>query len=394
MRAYMLLVAGLCLVCSPLVRAADASCTRDDLQRIDTVARQGDHDVVLPDLLRCLGFDESSPVVVQFDQATPDTNDEPMRRANVLKALGRLVEFADARIAAGLDVNAWDLIAERLRAEISLLQAPEKVVLGNDVFLPPGFWEKGDGLMANGAINIFAPTHCDDEAASPAQPPPPSQPCAAYERRKEIIRVFALVARLRKYAQSDSLTIHLRDARLESERWTAYFHGTLPQYWWEVALNGRLMEDKFCKTDSRNGNPLGFCEVPTSQVILLHPGAAVQWVNGADGANDLKAALAIEVAGYNRWAWNGGTVPRRQLGVGLVAAYADRGGSVSRNLSYGVAFHYGGGYNLAVTTTLKGRNMIGIFFNTNLAEKVFAQKDKYLDYLKALRKPSVLSLLE
>ncbi len=53
--------------------------------------------------------------------------------------------------------------------------------------------------------------------------------------------------------------------------------------------------------------------------------------------------------------------------------------------------HAGDGYNLAVTSTANGD--VGVLLNLNLATRFFGKKREYVDYLKALRKPSLSDVL-
>jgi hypothetical protein len=198
-----------------------------------------------------------------------------------------------------------------------------------------------------------------------------------------------LMSRLIRYADYPALEKHYDDARLMNDRWDAYFNKALPQYWWEVAINGERMGEDLCPKDT-DGIQLGFCKVPESQLIVLHPAAGLQWVHGADDTDDLAPAFVVEVFGRNSWKWDGGAVPRGQFGWSIIAAYSNPGGD-QENWSYGIMLHKGASLNLGLTTA--GDGQYSVLVNVNLAEWLFARKKQYLDHFKALRKDSWETLL-
>ena len=70
-----------------------------------------------------------------------------------------------------------------------------------------------------------------------------------------------------------------------SAQWTTYFEGTRSQYLLELLVNsGRVTRG--CSTDSR-GQGIGWCEVPTNQIILLHPDVVMEYVSNADDGQQL-----------------------------------------------------------------------------------------------------------
>jgi hypothetical protein len=79
-----------------------------------------------------------------------------------------------------------------------------------------------------------------------------------------------------------------------------------------------------------------------------------------------------------------------QFGWSVIAAYSNRGGD-KRQWSYGVMGHIAGAYGVGITTT--SDDEFGVVLNLNLAERFFAQKEKYLEYLKALQKPQFTVLI-
>jgi hypothetical protein len=202
----------------------------------------------------------------------------------------------------------------------------------------------------------------------------------------ELVRVLRLMNRLIGYADYPALAAHAADARLMNDRWDAYFNKALPQYWWEVAINGSRMGSDLCSREPGTGIQLGFCKVPTSQLIVLHPSVAVQWVHGAEDTDDLAPAFVVEVFGQNSWYWRErDPTIHGQFGWSLIAAYSNPGRGLEQ-WSYGVMLHKGPSLNLGITTA--GSGQVSLLVSVALAEQIFARKAEYLDYLKAISKPS------
>jgi hypothetical protein len=155
-----------------------------------------------------------------------------------------------------------------------------------------------------------------------------------------------------------------------------------------------MMGSDVCPKDDRTHIQRGFCAVPRHQWILLHPEAGLQWVNGATSTDDLNAAFVVEILGRNSWAWKqeGGEPTAgitRNFGYSAVAVYSNRGNATK--WSYGLMFHFLSGYTLGLTTT--SDHEFGLVVNSNLASKYFGRRQQYIDYLKALKKPALIDLI-
>jgi hypothetical protein len=373
MRSSFALFALLLLVYVSPARAQDPCADPQAFATLERVALQDDYDFALASVRLCLGSPQgdTATLVAAFDAATTDAKSEAERQQKIVKALTTLQEFAAQRAAQGPLSDEWIIVKVQLQEDLQHAQTPAPGV----TLLPKEFWpdrNERTGVVANGTIRLLAPLGC----------PKPPAACERYAMSKDLIRVFNLVDRLRGYAQWDSLVKHAQDAANQTAKWQAYFDDTLPQYWWEVLYNGRRMLKHNCPRDPATGIQRGFCSVPDEQTILLHPAAAVQWVDGAKGENELAAAFMIELFGRNSWTWSGNT-PTGQRGWSVIGAYSNRGANADK-WSYGVMAHYAK-FDLGITTT---GHRIGIIVNVPLAEFFFAQKKQYLDYLQALAQPA------
>ena len=365
--------------------AADPTCGSADAvkAREQTLLTARGYDDALRGIRACLGEHEvdQNPLVSAFERLTPDTQSIDERTTAIASSLSLLRDAAVQREKKGVDGAAWQQLISELNREIAGTEAAQA---SRTIYpIEDTFWivpKQENVTILDGTLDLFD-TGCARGAAS----------CPEYDSRKDVLRVMNLLFRLVGYANYPNYMAHRADARLLDDQWKGYFNEALPQYWWEVAFNGQFM-DQECAKDS-TGMQVGFCKVPESQFILLHPATSLQWVNGADNTDDLAPAFVVEVFGRNSWRWDPQLkdgVLYGQLGWSVIAAYSNPGGG-KENWSYGLMVHKGRKLNLGVTTS--GNGQYSILVNINLAEWAFANKEKYLDYLKALKKPNWQALL-
>lgn len=380
MRFFNIVAAIVLGVGSPLwVEAAQAPCGGPE-----AALAAGDYDRALNLSRLCLGDPaaDSDTLVVGFNSATPLANTADQRLQAVVLALTDLHDFARRRALLNTDAMVWREVAEQLKSELEIAGNSQLATQLRLQAIRERFWEvpsHPDPVVLNGTIRPLQPTGCHS----------PPAPCAVYASRTDLLRLLRLMDRLIGYVNHPQLTQHFTEAKLMNDRWDAYFNKALPQYWWEVAINGARMGEDLCPKEPKTGIQLGFCSVPDSQLIILHPSAALQWVRGADEKDDLAAAFVVEIFGHNSWEWKDSAL-HGQFGWSLIAAYSNPDGE-QKNWSYGVMLHKGSSLNLGVTTA--GGGQVSVLVSIKLADKIFARKTEYLDYLKNLRKPSWEDLL-
>lgn len=208
--------------------------------------------------------------------------------------------------------------------------------------------------------------------------------CNEYSNRLDLARVINLMYGLQSYATRDSLRKRVVVADRELMRWKNYRSDALHQYPWEVELNGWLMslDDNICSKNS-NAARIGFCSVPRSQLIAMHPDVGLRWANGVSSSSDLKPAFVIETIGYYGWRWESddSAVMKNRLGASLAAVYSKElpGGS---RWAYGPMFHVGD-FNFALTKA-HGENW-GITVNILLADRIL-EKQHQVEELKKIIK--------
>jgi len=332
----------------------------------------------------CLGDSKNDPaqLVKDFDallgKEPPPSYPDPIA---VLKMLSR--HAADR--ASGPQAADWHAISLALQKSADLLfqikdESDPAAVLKIAQQALPLAWKtidpntRGAELFNGRTVELLAPT-CPLTATT----------CEAFDNQLEMIRVVNLAVRLRDVTQRPSLVLHFKDAEVQTARWDAYRSKGQHQYPWEVFINGLAMGNDECGRNPDTGIQRGFCAVPTHQWIFAHPDVGLPWVRSASQSSELKPAILIEVIGYYRWAWRSKTSAEMegQRGISLVSAYTDVDNGRNK-WSWGPMFHFGNGYNFAVTKA--SGEKVSFLININLADRYFGKKQEVTDYLKALKK--------
>lgn len=291
--------------------------------------------------------------------------------APMLEATGELAKFAAGHEGVGQDSAAgWGALRAALDNSARILSTART----GETRLQP-IWRTlssnpGTPLPMEGATVQLVP-HLD---CGPG-------PCPAFEDRLDMLRVVRLMAAIDAVIQRPGFEDMAKAAALRDKRWDAYRADGLHQYWWELAANSVRMRRSDCP-EAVDGDGVvrrrGFCNVPTSQLILLHPDVGLAWVHGAQSKADLKGAFLVELLGYYRWNWeNASAGMTGRMGMSMAAIYADR--ADGGRWGFGPMFHFGD-FNLGVTRA--GGAPWALTVNVQLAGKYFDAKQKYLDKLK------------
>lgn len=305
----------------------------------------------------------------------------------VRQSLSELKEYASTRSKTEPDRTDWgnlaleiDRIAElvvKLPIDQALTTYASKV---DQAFTPK--WK----FILESSIDDNLPIEFNSKKVYPFRPISQCSPagCSEYSNRLDLIRVINLMYGLQTYATRDSLRKRVVVADRELMRWRNYRSDALHQYPWEVALNGWIMslDDNICSKNS-NAARIGFCSVPSSQWIALHPDVGLRWANGVSSSSDLKPAFVIETIGYYGWRWESenSAVMKNRFGASLAAVYSKEipGGS---RWAYGPMFHLGD-YNFAITKA-RGENW-GITVNVLLADRILAKQNQVEELQKFIQ---------
>ncbi len=330
-------------------------------------------------------------------QAVASSLEQPLtitHTQGVEAALDRLLAEVSLRAKGSFDGKLWaalgaELTVMRARASELSSVADASTWRRNAVALVPRKWaDAGQGLdLADETFNVVVPpAECQD-----------GNPCSAFSSRVAALRVINLVVRIDSRLEGPFLLQHFAEGRVRLQRWEAYRDQAHSLYWWEVFVNGALMDGSLLSPDDtalcekENGTAVGFCRVPTRQLILLHPEAALRFSRTASKTSELKPALVVELVGWYRWSWASETSAemRGRTGVSLAATYTatDKEGE----LGYGPMFHWND-FSFAVTKAKGGR--WSLVLNMPLGEKLYARKQQVVDELSKSQKSSLLDLLQ
>lgn len=191
--------------------------------------------------------------------------------------------------------------------------------------------------------------------------------CDQFDSRIRLWRVMRLSQAVHFSLQTPANDERVRAYQITLARWDAYRSQSLHQTWWELVINSRLMnQDRdICPRDA-NGQRKGLCQVPTSQLIVLHPDIGLRYSRNANASSELKPYLVVELLGQYRYSWKEAATIDQRWGYSLAAAYGFDG---DRNRwAFGPMFRWKN-YNLAITRSSSGR--WGLMMNTTLSDSFF-----------------------
>lgn len=371
-----------------LFGAATAQTCRFDAQPTDPEV--GERLLAQLRLKPCLGFEKDEDPLARGVHKRLGSNDQPGGALALTDALGLLLEHARARAATGPLSDEWRRLAREIEVVLDglpdpAIASPEDYIAAADKRLSPR-WSAFTGGASNTivldgrTVQPVAKAACDAAGA-----------CGELLERMRMIRSINLMTALQDHLQRPALVAQLAVAQTELARWQAYRKDSQHQYFWELWLNSRVMaKDKDLCPRDESGGMLGFCRVPTSQWILLHPDGGLRWSRRASNTSELEPALLVDIVGQHFLTWQDERSARisRQWGYSLAATYSQVDGKA--RWAFGPRLHYNG-YNLALTRSPGGH--WGVVINLNLANRYFERKADYADPLKKLEKPGFLDLL-
>ena len=159
--------------------------------------------------------------------------------------------------------------------------------------------------------------------------------------------------------------IHGQLVELETQ-WDYYYYEARSQFWWEFIANNAI----FDPPDRQFSAP------PDGQLILLHPRAAVEYVDEDDSVDESYNLVGIvELVGYNRLRWKkGGPYSKWPLGISAIASFVP--GTSGDNWGYGLMIHVKNNYSLGATRRDTGAgNETTWLFSVDL-NKLFLEKSE------------------
>lgn len=160
--------------------------------------------------------------------------------------------------------------------------------------------------------------------------------------------------------------IHTELVKLDEE-WGYYFNDARSQYWWEFIANNAIY----------NPPPDKLSRPPSGQLILFHPSAAVERVDGNDMIQDtLNPVGTIEVIGYNQLRWTeDGPISRWPLGLSVIATWTPE--TDGDDFGYGLMLHIKNDYSIAATRRDTGAGQeTTLLFSVDLTKLFLAKSEE------------------
>jgi len=188
-----------------------------------------------------------------------------------------------------------------------------------------------------------------------------------------LLRGARLAERAFTPGQAQAIQAAAARAATRDARWRSYFADARSQYPWELFINSRVYASG-PRGERGVGGP------PESQLIVLHPDIAMQYVRSADSGDRFKPALLLEVVGYNRWSWGSDNRPRNAWGASVVRTYADT--SSVKSSGWGLAIHRNSKYTLTIAS-LGGK--AAVLFSIDLAGAVTGTSEAWRDEFRVGR---------
>jgi len=343
-----------CLQLPGTVRAADSTCLKQE----QALTLDHTRPALIIELLYksgCLGQEKDDlDLARQLPAELPDDVTAEERRARTLRVLDELLIRAGTQDPAGVKKSLEPLVRQMSAAQQLLLDKAESEDL------KPGKWSyvEDDGMFPNLGISL------DPYLADPACKLPDDPQCVeAFADAKQLVTFGVLVGRTMSYYNHPRIAAAYSYVETLDKQWESYFTEARSQFPWELLFNGWLYGRQIEGKD-------GLQVPPEHQWILLHPSPALEYVDAAADGNRFEPAVVIELAGYNRWRWDGARM-KQPWGVSAVASLSDRAGT--DNWGYGGVVHYDNTFSLGVTTR---DGDVGIFVSADVGDWISKYSDK------------------
>jgi hypothetical protein len=345
------------------VAADDAACAmQEELGRASLKAS-----LVIPQLApTCYGVPEEQHAVTQefFGMINGKPGSEPLVLA--LRALAAGVE--DDALYGEQGVRSAFAAGAR-----SAAQGVADSVPAGEGPTSPLVWQVEDGLVrAVSGLDVVAILNGGCPNAGPDDSPACRKAIAA---AKAWLRAVQLVETALTRYTAPTLDELLQRSTTRLAMWHSYRDEGLPQYPWEWLLNSARLNKADKGSDGRprdaNGQPMGPMQVPTDQIILLHPGVGLEYREHPDeptASTDSKMSpiIYLEVVGRHSWSWDESTgAMLGGRGISFVATYADR--EDDTEVGYGVLFHLRRAKAFTFGITRSG-DATNIIFNADVAD--------------------------
>jgi hypothetical protein len=282
----------------------------------------------------CLGGvndPNAKPVLGILKPSTDAEDREDPFKKSALSALARIGQ--DARSLHTSDDTA-------IYSAVALQVDAAAVALGTGLSpAVPAAWQLQGGSGRIAAIPISLPSALAGCVAAD------DERCAKqFEVAKQLLRIARLTESTLNYYARPELQKHRDEAVKRAKKWDDYFGVARSQYPWELALNGALMSDT---RPEANGVRFGFRDVPTYQVILIHPYAAFEYADAEPEGTRFSGIVLVDVIGYNRWRWKTDGSTGFAIGGSVIVSMGDHANM--DDIGWGAMLHLDHKWSFGVT---------------------------------------------
>ncbi|TYT24954.1 hypothetical protein FZO89_00905 [Luteimonas viscosa] len=218
--------------------------------------------------------------------------------------------------------------------------AAETVVAERDI--RAGDWKVDDLTIFDGSYSVVEPLmqDCAKGYTSACQ--------QAQRSAADILRHATLAnAVLGRLVQLVRLVPKYEDLKVLDDQWSYYWERGRSQYPWELWVNQR----RFLRD---HPDPNQFVGPPTSQIILLHLDAAMEYAKSHSGmGSELNAIALVEVIGYNRLSYAADGSSGRSFGGSIITTVSPESGG--KRFGWGAMMHFTDRISLGVARRDLGR---------------------------------------
>ena len=192
----------------------------------------------------------------------------------------------------------------------------------------------------------------------------------------DLVRVANLMQSVHQRADR-SLGVNLLAYQRAEVMWDLYTNEARVQYPWEMVVNGALYQRDINELEAEQGYELALVDrlPPDRQIILLHPGVGLEYVDDATDGGHPEPAVVMEWLGFNTWRYRGSgsdVTMARPLGVSLVTTLSDRDGG--KSVGHGLAFHWN--HTMTTGVTWRSGGEVGLFISIGLADRFSSEQGR------------------
>lgn len=306
----------------------------------------------------CLGKDKDADAtakqVLEIVNAGNTDINTAVEMLNLLKIQLR-VKALNVKLPDGIEPNPYSLLADRIEKTAANFASTLPDNTSTKILQRHYRLEKPDGLALG--VDDTGKTYYEVETRliEPACTVQTDETCKeAFTIGEDLIRFTELTRSTIASYKRNKIDEYTANLVMIDDAWTQYATEARSQFVWELWANGHLFENGINAKRDEKTDPL-LESPPDWQLILAHPGVAVEYVDDANSGSKFEPALLVEWVGINWLRWNQKDTKNGRryfmnnpVGVSFITTFSDRNGA--DNVGYGLMGHFRNRYSLGVTS--------------------------------------------